>query len=661
MKNIKLLALALFSVFLFQQSNGQSCKAALGFYNSSPFYVGDTMSFKNNSQYNAASRPNFYWTFGDGSSSTQFEPLHIYSNPGAYAVCLTIFDSVNNCTSGYCDSILVTGTSSPKCEAKYGFSIGSGSSSKTVSFSNNSTYSGSSATYKWTFGDGNSSTATAPTHTYASYGKYSVTLEITSGTCTDKLTKTVNVQGASACNAAFTMSTSGAGCTFSFTNKSTSGTSAYWTFGDGSSSTTWSPTHQYAKDGWYAITLTISDSSRTCTDKYTDSVYARSCDTTTSKCNVSFVYSRDSSDTCKTAFFAKSTGSAMLSNVSWSFGDGNYGWGASASHKYASAGWYAVTISLTDSANNCSATYTDSIYAYVCGSSTKCKLAIAGQVYADNNFASAGIVYLIQENSGVLTAVDTTYIDSMGGYYFGGVCAGAYYVKAALDKSDMNYTDYLPTYYGNELRWDSVKATTISINKYGVDINLIKGYNAGGKGFIGGDVRKGANKRAGEPIENIEVIILNEDLKPSSYTYSQEDGTFDLSNLSLGKYFLFVDIPGVKSLGTWIELTEDQPEVKDIQIKVEDDQIATNVKFIDLNTTWGVYPNPADDQLFLQTGNNKGAYIEIVDMLGKNILWTNVFNGQTIDISSIPSGTYIIRGFEHETMNVLSKKIVVKN
>jgi PKD repeat protein len=45
----------------------------------------------------------FYWTFGDGGSSTSMTPTHSYATFGKYNVCLTISDTV--CNSTYCDSI----------------------------------------------------------------------------------------------------------------------------------------------------------------------------------------------------------------------------------------------------------------------------------------------------------------------------------------------------------------------------------------------------------------------------------------------------------------------------------------------------------------------------------------------------------------------------
>lgn len=45
----------------------------------------------------------FFWSFGDGGTSTLMTPTHTYASFGRYYVCLTVADSL--CTSTYCDSI----------------------------------------------------------------------------------------------------------------------------------------------------------------------------------------------------------------------------------------------------------------------------------------------------------------------------------------------------------------------------------------------------------------------------------------------------------------------------------------------------------------------------------------------------------------------------
>ncbi len=48
----------------------------------------------------------FLWSFGDGTSSTEAFPTHVYTQDGPYVLCLTVNDN-SGCTNTYCDSISV--------------------------------------------------------------------------------------------------------------------------------------------------------------------------------------------------------------------------------------------------------------------------------------------------------------------------------------------------------------------------------------------------------------------------------------------------------------------------------------------------------------------------------------------------------------------------
>lgn len=79
----------------------------------------------------------------------------------------------------------------------------------TVNFTNLSTNGGN---YAWDFGDGNSSTATNPSHTYTSYGSYTVSLLANGGTCGSDTTVRntyVNINANSPCVASMPSSGSG--------------------------------------------------------------------------------------------------------------------------------------------------------------------------------------------------------------------------------------------------------------------------------------------------------------------------------------------------------------------------------------------------------------------------------------------------------------------
>lgn len=62
---------------------------------------GGLISFFDNSV-NPAS---WSWNFGDGSTSTSQNPIHTYTTPGAYRVCLTV--TLGSCPDSICDSVWV--------------------------------------------------------------------------------------------------------------------------------------------------------------------------------------------------------------------------------------------------------------------------------------------------------------------------------------------------------------------------------------------------------------------------------------------------------------------------------------------------------------------------------------------------------------------------
>lgn len=51
----------------------------------------------------------FSWDFGDSQTSSTTNPVHTYSSPGIYYVCLNmlVVDSANFCQNTYCDTVIV--------------------------------------------------------------------------------------------------------------------------------------------------------------------------------------------------------------------------------------------------------------------------------------------------------------------------------------------------------------------------------------------------------------------------------------------------------------------------------------------------------------------------------------------------------------------------
>jgi len=122
------------------------------------------------------------------------------------------------------------------------------------------------AIYNWNFGDGGSSSASAPSHTYSTAGEFSVSLNmINADGCTGSVTYINYITVVPQPIAAFTYSPTQVDVTdteVKFTNQSLYATSYAWDFGDGSAiSNAENPIHLFPEVGdmRYPVTLTVQN------------------------------------------------------------------------------------------------------------------------------------------------------------------------------------------------------------------------------------------------------------------------------------------------------------------------------------------------------------------------------------------------------------------
>ena len=122
---------------------------------------------------------------------------------------------------------------------------------------------GSPISWLWDFGDGTTSTSQNPTHSYSASGFYRVTFTAAKGTNSRKAMKTLAVVPApSPATFVFSPATPAPGQTVQFSDTTSGSPSSWgWNFGDGSTSTAKNPSHVYARQGSYIVSLTASNSS----------------------------------------------------------------------------------------------------------------------------------------------------------------------------------------------------------------------------------------------------------------------------------------------------------------------------------------------------------------------------------------------------------------
>ena len=249
----------------FQQANAQHCTPAFHFS-----VDGYKVTFTDQSTSNGTIII-WAWNFGDGNTSADQNPIHTYSKPGTYTVCLNITDD-HGCTSHVCKHVVIHHPPAGVCHAAFSFNQPD-PDFQTINFTDLSTSDGTIGTWNWDFGDGTNSSEQNPSHTYLHAGTYTVCLTITDddGGCTSHVCKHVIVHHppAGICHAVFTYhQTDPNNLTIDFTDQSTSdgtiGTWA-WDFGDGNTSNEQNPSHTYAHPGTYTVCLNITDDDGGCT------------------------------------------------------------------------------------------------------------------------------------------------------------------------------------------------------------------------------------------------------------------------------------------------------------------------------------------------------------------------------------------------------------
>ena len=220
----------------------------------------------------------------------------------------------------------------------------SGTAPLAVTFTNTST--GSITSEAWDFGDGGSSSASNPSHTYTNAGVYTIVLTVFGPGGSNTLTQAgyITVGAAAPPAAAFSGSpTNGAApLMVNFVNNSTGSiTNQSWDFGDGTMDGTANPPHTYTSPGVYTVALTVfgPGGSNTLTQAGYITVGAAAPPVAAFSGSPT-----NGAVPLMVNFVDSSTGT--ITNQSWDFGDGTTDGTANPSHTYTSPGVYTVALTV---------------------------------------------------------------------------------------------------------------------------------------------------------------------------------------------------------------------------------------------------------------------------------------------------------------------------
>jgi PKD repeat protein len=282
------------------------------------------------------------WNFGDGATSTNQHPSHIYQNLGTFPVTIIVTNAQG------CKDTLVYSTNITTTSSNVNFvppAPITACSPHTIHLADAS----GAASWLWDFGDGTTSTLANPFHTYTTPGTYTVSLTtwMPNGGCSYTIPnfQTFIIEGAVL---GFTYAVSS--CPpyeVFFTDTSSNASSWQWSFGDGGNSTQQNPSYIYPNPGNYDITI-IGTTQNGCNTRYfvNDGVQFT---------GLSASATASGNDTIAPYTVQLYSNATNATWYLWTFGDGDSSSLANPIHDFATSGPY--TISLTIGNDSCVFTY----------------------------------------------------------------------------------------------------------------------------------------------------------------------------------------------------------------------------------------------------------------------------------------------------------------
>jgi gliding motility-associated-like protein len=286
------------------------------------------------------------WTFGDGTTSTEQNPVKTYTKEGDFNVKLWVANA-----SGCADSITI-----PKYiqvhipEVKIQAPSTSGCIPFNITFTPVINSIEPVASYSWNLGDGTTSTLEKPAHQYTQQGTYKVTLDITTTSgCKSTATTTVRVGTIPIVDFTATPLKDCRSVPVKFTNQSVpAGTAWTWTFpqDNGATENTENPNHAFDQLGKHDVTLTVNNNGcvRSTTKTQLIEILPPRADFNITGNICVDRYTRKFND-------LSDFGASVSKTWHWDFGDGQTSDQPSPSHTYASTGLYTITLTIDN--GNC--------------------------------------------------------------------------------------------------------------------------------------------------------------------------------------------------------------------------------------------------------------------------------------------------------------------
>lgn len=568
----------------------------------------------------------YVWDFGDGKSSTEESPSHNYDTSGTFRVCLTRFSKAD--TSTYCTNVKVYDSTALNTENDY---IMVGNKNKSYQFD---LYANDLAYKTNTFNIikqpkfGTVSIVKSGVIDYKKNRKVFLEKdEFTYSSCNGTTCDTamvfveigIDTNILSGCTPAISYTSNHLTANFTSTITCDSGSqvySYYWSFGDGDTSWSKNPTHNYQGAGFYFASLTIIDTNGNFNYSY---AYVTLKDTTL---NGGCVYANDDVYSLN-VFSVYNTYNVLYNDLNINFKEAetksivDFTHGKTVLYKNGTLYWIpdsgytgcdSMMYEVKDTTNT---SCVDTAWVKVCFEDLG--ISCSDSLYFDTSYSCGNTYAPVCGCNGKQYDNECEALTKGGvAYYFNGPCGNLPPIGSYNGDTSSTSTFRIPDVGTSEISY-----TGMDPNRNPISFKM----------FTDGADQSGDCFKI-KYDENLQKVLITP--KPNCVS-------------SLKIYSMVCDNWGYCSMDTLTVEVASKLSVNNNRkdVKVE------------------VYPNPTNDFLTIKTTGMSSKAIRITDMTGKTVLQLNSNENQSkIDVSSLTSGMYLINIIDQGKSNSITERFI---
>lgn len=195
----------------------------------------------------------YLWDFGNGASSTEESPMHLFELNFPLEVKLIV-------SNDYGTDTLIQYITNDQLQLKPISDFSYQLTGHEYTFAKFTNLSVNANTFSWDFGDGSTSFDENPVHPYENWGEYNVTLKANlENEESEKSMKVLVIDTINLYPGFYHTVNENNWKEVHFFNTTQNGKNFNWDFGDGSTSTEKAPVHEYTNSGRYTVSLKASN------------------------------------------------------------------------------------------------------------------------------------------------------------------------------------------------------------------------------------------------------------------------------------------------------------------------------------------------------------------------------------------------------------------